>query len=164
MKLILQEKGNSSEGRYISIRSDFTSADAINHIQITPDFMRDFAGIKNKVSDAYPEFSNNTVLNKLISVSPNIRSGSKKRKLEEKPEFRTAESDLEVNSIPKKLHDGETKSSMIFRTILIGNSERNSRLEALTIQISKKVKRNGSLMFKVLINRHMVRSIQPKDF
>ena len=75
--------------------------------------MKDFAGIKNKVASEYPEFSNNTVLNKLISVSPNIGSGNRKRLLEEKPEFKTAESDLRVNSIPKSLHDGETESSMI---------------------------------------------------
>ena len=130
-KLVFASDDGKPVGRYITIKSDFTSPDNVNHIDITPEFMKDFAGIKNKVASEYPEFSNNTVLNKLISVSPNIGSGNRKRLLEEKPEFKTAESDLRVNSIPKSLHDGETESSMILRTILLGNTQRNMRLEAL---------------------------------
>ena len=133
-ELLMKNRDESFSLTYLTIKTtieDVTENQRCNIFAITPEFMSHFAIIKQACVNDYPEFANTTILNRLIVASPNIKSTSSKRTLEEKPLFRKASEDIETNSQPKMLHPEETETSMLFRTLLLGNMPDNHQQKVL---------------------------------
>lgn len=128
------ENGVDKSLRYLTIltaNSDVAGERQNNVFAITPEFMKDLAELKQACVNEFPEFASSTILNRLIVASPTINSRKNKRSLEEKPQFRRAAEDIETNSQPKFLHPNETKSSILFRALLLGNKPQNHRQKVL---------------------------------
>jgi hypothetical protein len=116
----------------IPIMKQMNNKDLVPSFDISPVFMNDFATIKNSITKEYPEFSNSTILDKLIfsSSDPNVNNG--RRTNEEKPAFRHAREDLLTHSSPKLLSRNEIRQSVLLRTMLLGHkNDDNTQLQAL---------------------------------
>ena len=94
---------------------------------ISPVFMNDFATLKNELTKEYPEFSNSTVLDKMIYASSNPHTPNGKRTNDEKPSFRHAWDDLLTHSSPKMLSASELPQSVLLRTLLLGSQNPGDR-------------------------------------
>lgn len=128
------DQGSALTAEYlrIPIMKQMNSKDSVPSFDISPVFMNDFATIKNSITKEYPEFSNSTILDKLIfsSSDPNVNNG--RRTNEEKPAFRHAREDLLTHSSPKLLSGNEIRQSVLLRTMLLGHMDPvNTQLQAL---------------------------------
>lgn len=95
--------------------------DIVPMFDISPVFMNDFATLKNELTKKHPEFSNSTVLDKMIFASSNPHTPNGKRTNDEKPSFRHAWDDLLTHSSPKMLSASELPQSVLLRTLLLGS-------------------------------------------
>ena len=114
-------KPQSGHNSYLRISSSNEGRQKNNVYDITPSFMKDFATIKHAQLLKYPEFGSTTFLNKLVIASADVNSQTIKRDISEKPKFRNAHEDIRINSLPRHLHSDETDSSILLRTMLLGN-------------------------------------------
>jgi len=133
----ISDKGKNSDASYLRvppIRS-YGDGDDVWIIDINHEFMRDFSIVKEKAIIEHPEFGSSTLFDKLVSISPLSRSKTGTRTDEEKPSFRFAREDLEVNASPRKLFAGENEDAIIIRTMMLGiaPTKDKSNLQAMAL-------------------------------
>ena len=113
-------KPQSGHNSYLRILPSNEGRQKNNVYEITPSFMKDFATMKHAQLVKYPEFGSTTFLNKLVIASADVNSQAIERDTSEKPKFRNAHEDIRINSL-RHLHSDETDSSILLRTMLLGN-------------------------------------------
>ena len=114
-------KPKSGHNSYLRILPSNEGWQKNNVYDITPSFMKDFATMKHAKLVKYPEFGSTTFLNKLVIASADVNSQAIERDTSDKPKFRNAHEDIRINSLPRHLHSDETDSSILLRTMLLGN-------------------------------------------
>ena len=122
-------------------------------VTISKKFLKQFTIIKNNVVAEYPEFGDTTLLEKLILHSSDTLDESGTRKSHEAPTFRTAQEDFLVYGSPKRMTKEETSLTITLRTMLIGNSAKEGRIEAL---YSKNVPLRSEDVFKLCQLKEMI--------
>ena len=127
-KFVLSTTSNKFSSAYLRVPIIKEMQDEIVPMfDISPVFMNDFATLKNELTKEYPEFSNSTVLDKMIYASSNPHTPNGKRTNDEKPSFRHAWDDLLTHSSPKMLSASELPQSVLLRTLLLGSQNPSDR-------------------------------------
>ncbi len=134
-------------------RRPIGNAPKVPYLEVNSSFMKDFATLKIKTGELYPEFSSLALIDKLVNAASNNRLHDN-RHISEIPILRRATTDLKVYSYPRRLYPAETSISAFLRLVLLGdlsmgddNPGRRKITEKLYDELSDKVP-NYSTMVK----------------
>jgi hypothetical protein len=117
----MQIKSPQFDTSYLVIRPPENFDTGSWHYDISPKLIKHFASIKCLAANKYPYFASNTILNKIIDISSDVNSGGHKRDTSEAPKFKRSRDSLDINSLPRKMHKDESKTSLFFRYLLLTN-------------------------------------------
>jgi hypothetical protein len=139
VKWAIKTKSESDDAPYLRIPHirTYGDFDDVWMLDINNKFMRDYSILKEKAINAHPEFGNSTLFDKLVSISPLSQSKTGTRTDEEKPSFRFAREDLEVNASPRKLFASENEDAILIRTMMLGIAATKDKSNLQTMALYK---------------------------
>ena len=135
----IKTKTESDDAPYLRIPHirTYGDFDDVWILDINNKFMRDYSILKEKAINEHPEFGNSTLFDKLVSISPLSQSKTGTRTDEEKPSFRFAREDLEVNASPRKLFASENEDAILIRTMMLGIAATKNKSNLQTMALYK---------------------------
>lgn len=121
-----EQEFDASELRYLRVpvlpENPQEGSAMVPYIEIDSSFMKDLATLKIETGYKHPEFSNLTLLDKLVTSASNVSLSEIMRDSSETPILRHSRKDLEIYSLPKKLFPDEAEVVRFIRLLLLGTS------------------------------------------